>query len=195
MKRILSGVTVIVLLLAAYWASPFLSLRAIATNLESHNTAGLLKEVDLDRLRGSLSGQIMSAYLRVSGKAKRLGPFGSVLATGVVTSLADPLVAQFISPEHLEQLLNGGAISTDFGAISLGKEQFPTISFASALKAWLATNYWFDRVSIALPIDATEAEQYHLQMQVQQWRWKVVGLDLPEELLNRVAKQLAKKFP
>lgn len=195
MKRIISVLAAVLVLLAAYWASPFLSLRAIAADLQSHNAAALSKQVDWDRLRGSLSGQIMSAYLKFSGKAHRLGPFGSVLATAVGTSLADPLVAQFISPEHLEQLLNGGAISTDFGVISLGNGHLHAISFHSALKAWLGTDYWFDRFSITLPTDATEAERYRLHMQIQQWQWKVVGLDLPEELLNRLAQQLAKKFP
>jgi hypothetical protein len=167
MKRIVSAGIAIVVVLAAYWASPFHSRRAIAANLQARNSAGLIKEVDFDRLRGSLSGQIMSAYLRVSGKANRLGAFGSVLATAVGASIADPLVAQVITPEHLEQLLNGGAISTDFGAISLGNGHFPLISFDSGLKAWLGTDYWFDRFSIALPIDGTEAEKYRLHMQIE----------------------------
>jgi hypothetical protein len=112
----------------------------------------------------------------------------------VGASLADPLVAQIINPERLQELLNGEAISTDVGAVSLGGARFPTLSAGTALKAWLGPAYWFDRFSIALPVSAAEAQKYPLIMELQQWHWRVVGLDLPEALLQ-IAQQLAKRSP
>ena len=51
------------------------------------------------RLRRSLTEQIIAAYLQVTGRAKKLSPFENVVAIGIGNSIADPFVAQLVTPE------------------------------------------------------------------------------------------------
>jgi hypothetical protein len=52
-----------------------------------------------------------------------------------------------------------------------------------------------DDFSIAVPVSAPESEQFRLRMRLSQWRWRVVGIDLPEKLLIQIAQELADKYP
>jgi hypothetical protein len=46
-----------------------------------------------------------------------------------------------------------------------------------------------------LPFDEEAAERFRLRMQLLGWHWKLTGIDLPERLRDRVARELAKKYP
>jgi hypothetical protein len=59
----------------------------------------------------------------------------------------------------------------------------------------LGSEYGLARVSIGLPANAEAVEQFRLRMQLLQWRWKIIGLDLPQKLRDQLARELAKKYP
>jgi hypothetical protein len=66
----------------------------------------------------------------------------------------------------------------------LGPVYFWLGNLASSLNlawsAWLSTEYGLGRFSIWLPPGAAEADQFRLRMQLLRWRWKLTGIDLPE---------------
>jgi hypothetical protein len=202
MKRFGIGFLLGVVLLSAYWVWPFVGLHDLAADLAARDSADLDREVDFPRLRHSLSGQIIQAYLKVDTRAGKFGPFGNVVASAIGGSIADPLVAQIINAENLVVLLNGGAITTEFGDISLNagnaaltSKALPTSGLGVAWHAWLAAEYRFDHFSLGVPLDADPTVQFRLHMQLLQWHWKIVGIDLPETLRDRLAQELAKKLP
>jgi Protein of unknown function (DUF2939) len=195
MKRFWLVFLLFVVLLIAYWAWPFFGLRSLAVDLQSRDVAALNEQVDFERLRRSFTEQIIGAYLRVTGRANKLGALGSALASAAGGTIADPWVAEIINPENLIELLRGRSVSTDLGATSLNVGELPSLSFRTALSAWLNTEYWLSRFSIGLPIDAPAAEQFRLRLQLLDWRWKLTGIQLPQKLSDQLAQELAKKYP
>ena len=193
MKRFVPAFLVLLALLVGYWAWPFFDLRALAAALQAGDVTAINEEVDYTRLRRSLTEQIISAYLRVTGRASQLGALGP-LATAVGASIVDPWVSQIINPENLAQLLRGGTVSSELGPVSFRFGNLPS-TLNLAWDAWLSSEYWFGRFSIWLPPGASQANQFRLRMQLLQWHWKVTGIDLPEKLRDQIAGELAKKNP
>jgi hypothetical protein len=202
MRRFGIGFLLGVVLLSGYWAWPFVGLHDLAADLAARDSADLDREIDFARLRHSLTAQIIQAYLKVDTRAAKFGAFGNAVAGAIGASIADPLVAQIINPENLVVLLNGGSIATDFGDVSLNAgstaftaREFPTSGLSAAWQAWLGAEYRLDRFSLGVPLDAEASAQFRIRMQLLQWHWKLVGLDLPETLRTRLAQELAKKLP
>lgn len=184
----------LVALLLAYWAWPFFGLRALAADLQARDAAALSEKVDFVELRRSLTEQIIAAYLRVTGRANKLGALAG-LATAVGRSITDPLVAQFVNPDNLVKLLEGEAVPTDVGKVSFTIGQLPGASFGTVWQAWLGTKYGIGRFSLWVPVTAVPADQFRLRMELKHWRWKLTGIDLPAKLREQIAQELAKKFP
>lgn len=195
MKRFWLVFLLFVVLLVAYWAWPFFGLRSLAVDLQSRDAAALNEQVDFVRLRRSFTEQIVGAYLRVTGRANKLGTFGTALASAAGATIADPWVAEIINPENLIELLRGRSVSTELGATSFNVGGLPGLSFRTALSAWLNTEYWLGHFSIGLPIDAPAAEQFRLRLQLLNWRWKLTGIQMPQKLSDQLAQELAKKYP
>ncbi len=193
MKRFLPTFLVVLALLAGYWAWPFVDLRALAAALEAGDVTAINEDLDYARLRRSFTEQIIGAYLRVTGRASKLGALGP-LATAVGASIVDPWVSEIINPENLAQLLRGGTVSSDLGTVSFQFGDLPS-SLKLAWTAWLSSEYGFGRFSMRLPPGAAETNQFRLRMQLLRWRWKVTGIDLPEKLRDQIAGELAKKYP
>ena len=195
MKRFIIAFLLFVVLLVAYWAWPFFGLRSLAADLQARDAAALSEQVDFVRLRRSLAEQIIAAYLRITGRANKLGTFGNALASAVGASIVDPWVSQIVNPESLIELLRGGSIPTELGATSFNIGELPNFSLSTAWSAWLSTEYGLGRYSIGLPADAAAAEQFRLRLELLEWRWKLTGIELPEKLRDQFARELAKKYP
>jgi hypothetical protein len=186
MRRYIIGFLVFFVLLAAYWAWPFASLERLATSLTAGDRAAMADEIDFNRLRSSLSSQIVAAYVRLIGAKPGLFSGPDLLGLALFNIL---------TPENLTNLLEGQVVSTDIGPVSLDFGDLPTANFGSLWSGWLGTEYWMDYFSIGVPADRPSSDQYRVQMKLTQWRWKVVGLDLPEKVLLPIAQELAKKYP
>jgi hypothetical protein len=193
MKRFIPAFLILLALLVGYWAWPFFDLRALAAALRAGDVTAINEEVDYTRLRRSFIEQIIGAYLRVTGRASKLGALGG-LATAVGASIVDPWVSQIVNPENLAQLLRGGTVSSDLGPVSFRFGDLPS-SLNLAWSAWLSSEYGLGRISIWLPPGTSESNQFRLRMQLLRWRWKVTGIELPDKLRDQIAAELAKKYP
>ena len=195
MKRFFIGITLLCVMLVGYWVWPFFGLRSLAADIQARDPAALSEDVDFVRLRRSLTEQIIAAYLQVTGRAKKLSPFENVLAVGIGSSIADPLVAQLLTPENLLVLLRGQAVPTDFGNVSFKVGELPSVALGSVWAAWLSSDYGIGRFSIGVPVSSPSAQQFRIRMELLQWRWKLTGVGLPDSLRNQFGQELAKKFP
>ncbi len=194
MKRLILALPLFVVLLVGYWTWPFVGLRALAAALQARNAAALSEQVDFGYLRRYLAAQIIATYLRITGRESKFGLFRA-LAPAVGASIVDPWVSQIVNPENLVELLRGGTIQSELGAVSFKIGEFPNFSLASAWHAWLGSEYGLGRFSIGWPADAEAPEQFRLRMRLLAWRWKLTGIDLPEKLRDQFARELAKKYP
>jgi hypothetical protein len=193
MKRFISAFLLLLVLLIGYWAWPLVGLRALAAALQASDVAAINEKVDYARVRHRFTEQIIGAYLRVTGRASKLGALGP-LATTVGASIVDPWVSQIVNPENLAQLLRGGTVSTELGPVSFKFGNLPA-TLNLAWDAWLSSEYGLGHFSVWLPPGATEASQFRLRMQLLRWHWKITGIDLPEKLRDQIAGELAKKYP
>jgi hypothetical protein len=147
MKRSTSVLLLLVLLIG-YWVWPFVGLQALSTAVLTGDARALSEQVDFGLLRRSLAGQIIHSYLRITGRESKLGPLGS-LASAVGASIVDPWVSQIINPENLVELLRGGTIQSELGAVSFNTGELPNLSLSKAWNAWLSSEYRLDHFSLA----------------------------------------------
>jgi DUF2939 family protein len=189
MKRYVIAFLSFIVLMVAYWAWPFVSLHQLAAGLAARDDAVIADKVVFARLRNSLSKQIVTAYLRLTGR------INTIVGFAIGPDLIELAISQLLTPENMAQLLEGGTISTEIGPISFDIGELPATNLDSIWRGWLGTEYWLDDFSIGVPVSAPESEQFRLRMRLTQWRWRVVGIDLPEKLLIQIAQELAEKYP
>ena len=84
---------------------------------------------------------------------------------------------------------------TDLGSVSFKFGELPTVSWGSVWAAWSSSEYGIGRFSIGVPVSSPSAQQFHIQMELRQWRWKLTGVGLPNSVRNQFGHELAKKFP
>lgn len=179
-----------------YWAWPLVGAAQLARAVQTGDTAAVTDRVDIDRLKRSLSRQIATAYLDTSGRGKKMGSFGRSIAGAAVTTVADPYVAELLTPENLTALLAHGRVNQ----VTLGQQTFaikgeiPT--FTGLLKGnWLslATSSYFDQVTdFVIPLDPGHGtdDRFGVHMHLDGVTWKLGGLDLPATLVNEMARSI-----
>ena len=126
MKRFTLAFLLFIVLLVGCWAWPFIGLRALATDLQTQYAAALANDVDFERFRSHLAGQIIAAYLRITGREKKLGPLAQAGA-----SIIDPWLAQIVTPEKIAELLRGGTVSSELGPLSFNIGEIPKFSLST----------------------------------------------------------------
>ena len=188
---------VLLILLAAYTAWPLVALYQLAGAIEKRDAAALNERIDFPRLRRSLSEQIVAEYLKLTGMAQRLGPLGTGIAVGIGASVADPLVERLLNLERLLDFLNKGSVSGVVAGASLpsGLAPFDASSLSSAWRIWLNTEYSTIRFWVSLPPDKPAAQQFKPRLDLIQWRWKLTGIELPEQLRVQLAQEIIRTKP
>ena len=196
MRRWIWIIGTLVVLGLAFWAWPLVGLAQLAQAVQTGNTAVVADRVDTDRLRRSLARQIATAYLDTTGRGKKMGSFGRSVAGAAVTTVADPYVAELLTPENLTALLAHGRINQ----VKLGQQtvavkgEIPT--FTGMLHGnWLslATNSYFDQITdFVIPVDTGHGvdDQFGVHMHLDGVTWKLGGLDLPATLVNEMARSI-----
>ena len=176
-----------VVLLVGYTAWPFYGLYKLASAAETRDIAVLRQLIDTRALRLSLARQISGAYLEAKGNASQRGSFGS----GVGSAIAETLLAELITPEALADLLSKGSAGpfTATGASA----PLTRSALASVWKVWLHSDYGIGTFSAMLPPEASPPQRFELQLRLVQWKWKLTGIQIPEELRRKVADEWIKR--
>jgi hypothetical protein len=185
--RIAVGViAALVLLWIGYVAWPLYDIYQLARAIETRNVSAATQRIDFPRVRGSLAQQISDAYF------KRTGARVSPLVKGAVGSIADPVVAKFISAEALAELLRvGWPVSVlpdrprDAAGISLS-------ALGSAWQLFAQSDYGVGRLDVAIPVTFQAERAFGLRFRLVQWRWRLSGIRLPDHILNLVVDEIIK---
>jgi hypothetical protein len=201
MRRLLAAVAMIAVVVAALWAWPLVGAAQLARAAGAGDAGQVFEQVDVDGLRRSLARQIAAAYLDVSGKGRKLSGFGRSMAGAAVTTVADPYVAQLLTPDNVTALLSKGRISP----VSLGgrpvaiKGELPdfTTLFDGHLFAAVTGSYFDQPRDFVIPIEGGRGpdDRYGLHMHLVGWSWKLGGLDLPPPLVDQIARSILAAEP
>ena len=173
------------ILLTAYFASPLVALQRIATAVETRDAVAVTERIDFPALRRSLTKQIVASYLKLTGKKLPLG----VIGKGFAFSVADPIVARLMTVTALLDLLQKGDAGNNV-KVQIDKAPFTSASWKSIWRLWLNSHQWGRDFYVHLPPEGLQNEQFRVHLRLSQWRWKLVGLDLPEQLKERLAREV-----
>ena len=196
MKKTFAVIAVLVVLLGGYTAWPITGLYRIASALDARNAQALDNQLDYRLLRQSLTGQIMQAYLKLTGKDQPPQTLRGQLVMGLIATVADPLVAKLINSETLLDLLGKGWPSSVVpGEPPAAIRGISRASIGNAWQIFLNSEYSGANFYATVPVASPPAEQFRLHLQLLQWKWKVVGIDLPEALRVRIAQEVIKLNP
>ena len=196
MRRWIWSVGALVVLGLVYWSWPLIGAAQLARAVKTGVATDVVARVDVDRLRRSLARQIAAAYLDATGRSKKLGSFGRSIAGAAVTTVADPYVAELLTPENITALLAQGRVNqVKIGQQTVAvKGEIPT--FAGMLNGnWLsiATGSYFDQMTdFVIPVDGGHGadDQFGVHMHLDGITWKLGGLDLPTTLVDEMARSL-----
>jgi hypothetical protein len=174
-------------LLVIYLVSPLIALRSIQSAVETKDAVALTERIDFPALRRSLTKQIVAEYLRLTGKKLPLHAMGKRLAV----SVADPVVARLMTIRALLDLLGKGDAG-EKAKVPVERAPFTSNSFESLWRVWLNCDYRGRSFFVYLPPKKSRTEQFRAQLRLINWQWRIVGLDLPEDLKEHLAKELVK---
>ena len=138
-------------------------------------------------LRRSLTKQIVEEYLKLTGRKLPLNAFGK----GLAVSVADPIVARLMTVRALLDLL-GKADAGEKAKLPLDRAPFTWASSESLWRLWLNAEYQGRSFYVLMPPDRSRSEQFKAHLQLIGWRWRIVGLGLPEDLKQHLAEELIK---
>lgn len=178
---------------AVFMASPFVALYSLAQAVEARDAARLEERVNFRALRISLSKQIVSEYLRQSGREQELTGMSRNVATSAGASFADPLIAQLVTPEAVFSLLDGRlpeAVAGNTAPIPLGLPK-DWRALGGAWKTFiLSESRGFRTLFVPFPVEHPRARQFRLQMRLDGTTWRLIGLELPQPMLRELVKRL-----
>jgi hypothetical protein len=184
---------ILVLAWLVFAASPYVALYNLARAVEARDVATIQDRVNFRAVRAALTKELVVAYLEATGRGAELSASRKQMAGAIGGTIADPLVAQYVTPEALMDLLRTppSLEGTDAG---LGRIEFGSLRDAWALFANAETR-GFRVISFALPPDKPAKEQFRLVFRLNPMTWRLVGIDLPEPVKQRLVQELIKANP
>lgn len=190
MPKTVIALVVIGLVWIGYMAWPLYELTALVRAIDARDVSTVARFVNFDRVRASLTEQIASAYMRMSGAKP-----GLVVEQAVVVglSVADPVIRKLVSPEALSELLAVGwpvAVVPDSppsGTVGISNDTLGT-----ALQIFAASHYGIGRFEVSAPTVLPPADRFRLTFHLLSWHWRLVGITVPENVRNLLANEVLK---
>jgi len=177
----------LVILLSAYLASPLIALHNIASAVESKDAVALTDRIDFPAVKRSFTKQVVQEYLKLTGKRLPL----NALAKRFVVSVADPVIARLMTVRALLDLLAKGDAGEN-ARVPVERAPFASGSLENLWQVWLDSDYLGRSFYVYLPPRKSREEQFRVQLLLIGWRWRMVGLNLPDDLKEHLARELVK---
>ena len=105
----------------------------------------------------------------------------------LAVSVADPVVARLMTVRALVDLFGKGKAGN---AVQAERAPFSTEAFQSVWRLWLSADYLGRDFYINLPPEGVRSTQFNIHLRLQNWRWTIVGIELPDELAQKLAREL-----
>jgi hypothetical protein len=188
MRKIFAVIAVLVVLFLAWSAWPFFGVYSLARAVQSGDIEKIEERVDYPALSKSLSDQVLATYARLTGLPLDRGLVGNLAA-----AIADPLVTKIVSRLVLAQFLQSGWPTPVLG------DRPPTIpapnwnALGDVWQLYSNAQYGLRDFSLRVPVNEPRARQYRITLTLEGLTWKLTGFDLPDEVLDRLARELIKQ--
>jgi len=191
MRILIRGAIALVILVAAYWGWALAGAAQLASAASRGDAEAVIERIDLKGLSNSLSSQISRAWLEQNPELQKLLALKGGGGVVVNAAAAEMLLRAFLTPENLAALLNqgAGAGGHDTGALlrmpALGE------AFRGGGLIETVTHSYFDGPrSFVVGLDSPDG-RYGVHMNLSGATWRLSGLDIPDQVTARVARQIA----
>lgn len=189
MRKTVITVIVLLILFLGWSAWPFVGLYDLARAAQSGDVTKVEQRVDFPALGRSLSRQIIQTYARLTGVPIDRGG----LLAGLASAVADPLVARLITRVALAQFLQNGWPKDVLGERPADFEGLDWNALGNVWQLYANSEYGLGEFRLWLPVNQPRARQFCIQLALSGLTWKLTGLDLPQELQERLARELMKQ--
>jgi len=189
MRKTIIGALAVLLLLAAWIAWPLVAMHDLARAAQSGDIARMEQRVDFSALGRSLSGQLVRTYAELAGAPANRGG----LLAGIASAVADPVVARLLSRVALAQLVQKGWPTEVLGEPPPAFQGLNWNALGDVWPLYMNASYGIGTFRLWIPLDQPRPRQFRIHLALSGWSWKVSGLDLPPELLERLVRELIKK--
>jgi hypothetical protein len=189
MGKTLAILAVLGLAWIGYVAWPIYDLYVLVRAFETRDVETVTRYVYFDSVRRSLADQIVAAYVRRAGI--QVSPLVQGMA-GAAIAIADPIVAKVISPEALSEFLTTGWPVTVVPEVPKDTAGISSRTLGNAWQVFIASEYGLGRFNVSLPQSLSRPQRFDLEFKLLQWRWRLIGITLPEGIQNVLADELIK---
>lgn len=186
------------ILLALGWfvftLTPFWALYDLARAVQAGDADYVERHVNFRTLRLSLVRQTAAAARAGTEAGSVTEPRERQRLTDAAVALAIPLAETLVTPRTVVDLLDDGwpqslELAKDGGDRASGLR---IEGLGRLLSFYLASEMrGFRTVVIGIPPDAARARQFRIRLRLRGWVWRLVDIELTEELRDRIAQKLA----
>nr|USU33288.1 DUF2939 domain-containing protein [Methylobacterium sp. OTU13CASTA1] len=182
--------------------TPFWALYDLARAVQAHDVAYIERHVNFRTLRLSVIRQAAAAA-QARGETGGAEPRERQRVTDALVALAIPIAESLVTPQTVVDLLDDGwPQSIDLGPPEprqgdtpgdLRKPGLHAEGFRRLVPFYLSSEMrGFRTVVIPVPPDETRDRRFRLRLRLRGWTWRLVDIELPEELRERIAQKLAR---
>jgi hypothetical protein len=189
MRKTLVSLVVIGLVWIGYTAWPLYELTVLVRAIDTRDLSTVVRHINFDRVRVSLTQQMVTAYFRRSGM--KPGTFAQQ-AVAAGASVLSPVVNKLVSPEALSDLLAVGWPVAVAGNPPPGTVGINRKTLGTAWQIFGASHYGLGRFEVSAPMQLPPENRFWLTFQLLRWRWQLTGVILPEAIQNLLADELIK---
>jgi len=205
MRWLFRSLVVLALAWVVFILSPYVAFYKLVKAVQAKDVAAITERVNFSAVRISLSRQIASAYAKATGGGKQeSSPMGQV-AVSAGTAAIDTLIAPYMTPQAIIDLLTTGvpdaapkgvpdaappsSLGGGLQPFELSLDRFKELFFASESRG-------FRGFAVALPPGQPSEERFRLIFRLtgpsRGFTWRLVGLELPARLRDRLVQQFVK---
>jgi Protein of unknown function (DUF2939) len=188
MRKTITTLAVLFVFWLGYVLWPLYDLLVVTRAFETRDVNTLIAHVNFAALRGSITNQVVDAYIRRTGM--KISPL--VQGVAAASSIADPIVARVITPEALAALVSSGwpvTVVPDKPSAVVG---LTSDNIGTAWQIFSGSEYGFGRFDVSVPTTLPPPQRFGLSFRMSQWRWRLVSVTLPESIQNVLADELIK---
>jgi hypothetical protein len=192
MRKIIGAALALVILVAAYWGWALAGAAQLASAASRGDAEAVIERIDLKGLSNSLSSQISRAWLEQNPELQKLLTLKGGGSVVVNAAAAEMLLRAFLTPENLAALLNQGHAGAG-GPDTGGLLRMPALgdAFRGGGLIQTVTHSYFDGPrNFVVGLDSPDG-RYGVHMNLSGATWRLTGLDIPDQVTARVARQIA----
>jgi hypothetical protein len=192
MRNLIRGAIALVILVAAYWGWALAGAAQLASAASRGDAEAVIERIDLKQLSNSLSSQISRAWLEQNPALQKLLALKGGGGVVVNAAAAEMLLRAFLTPENLAALLTqgrAGAGGSDGGSL-LRMPAFGDAFRGGGMIETVMHSYFVSPTSFVVGLDSPDG-RYGVHMDLSGTTWRLSGLDIPDSVTARLARQIA----